>query len=88
MTLRVTVELIPGGQERFIRTLARAEISNVGGSAWVGDYEFTVGEEDNDLTAVRAWTDTGRIEKHSRATSVWLLVAKVAMWAHRRSQED
>jgi len=88
MTVRVTVELIPGGVEKFARTLARAEISNVGGSAWSGDYEFTVSEGDNAFTEVPAWTDTGRIEKHSRATSVWLLVAKVAMWAHRRSQED
>lgn len=40
--LRVTIEMIPGGDERQCRTIGSIEISNVSGLAPVSDYVATL----------------------------------------------
>lgn len=81
MALRVTVELLPGGDASRARTLARAMITNVGNDVHSGDYAFSVSEGDNPFADTPAWSRNGRLEGHARTLSVWALVAEIASWA-------
>ena len=79
--LRVTVELLPGGDETRARPLAIANIANVSHLANVSDYTVCVSEGYNPLTNTRPWSQRGHVYQHDRKTSVWALIAKVAIWA-------
>jgi len=78
--LRVTVELVPfsGGPKK---TLAVAEIANVGGTAELGDYDarFYGGEPFADIERLgpEHLTATSKVTRYERTTrNVWDLVAK------------
>jgi hypothetical protein len=86
MALRVTVELLPGGDTSRARTLARAVIANVGDDIHSGDYAFSVSEGDNPFADIPAWSREGRVEGHARTLSLLALVAKVTTWAAERSR--
>jgi len=73
--LRVIVQLVPGGDESRVRTIAEMVLANDG----AGDqgvtcaYEGWIGPE--------PWTKDqaryGKVKKHDRRQSVWVLVAKM-----------
>src|SRR3546814_8887943 len=49
LMLRITVELVPFGDETQAREIAVASIGNVGGSADLGDYAYTLSAEASPL---------------------------------------
>ena len=79
--LRVTVEIWPGGDKTRARSLAIANVANVSDLANVSDYAVSVSEGYNPVTNTPPWSQRGQIYEHDRITSVWALVAKVAVWA-------
>jgi len=79
--LRVTVEIWPGGDKTRARSLAIANVANVSDLANVSDYAVSVSEGYNPVTNTPPWSQRGQIYEHDRRTSVWALVAKVAVWA-------
>ncbi len=79
--LRVTVEIWPGGDKRHARCLAIVNVANVSDLANVSDYAVSVSEGYNPVTNTPPWSQRGQIYEHDRRTSVWALVAKVAVWA-------
>jgi hypothetical protein len=83
--LRVTVEILPGGDETRARVLATAEIGNISNLADTSDYQVIVIEGHNPLAETAPWTRRGHVFRHDRKTSVWALVAKVSSWAAREA---
>lgn len=79
--LRVTVEIWPGGDKTRARSLAIANVANLSDLANVSDYAVSVSEGYNPVTNTPPWSQRGQIYEHDRRTSVWALVAKVAVWA-------
>ena len=79
--LRITVEIWPGGEKLFRRTLAIADIGNISDLADTSDYAIRVKENDNPIAGAQAWSAEGQILQHDRRASVWALVEKVAAWA-------
>jgi hypothetical protein len=79
--LRITIEIWPGGDKTRARSLAIANVANVSDLADVSDYEVSVTEGHNPLTNTPPWSQRGRVSQHDRRTSVWALIAKVAVWA-------
>ena len=55
--LRVTVEIWPGGEKLFRRTLAIADIGNISDLADTSDYEIRVSEGENALAGTPAWSN-------------------------------
>lgn len=77
--LRVTVQLVPGGLGGPVRTLAVAEIANVGGGAERGDYDarFYGGEPFADYERIGPddLKNTSKVNGYARRTrNVWDLV--------------
>jgi hypothetical protein len=65
--LRVTVELVPFGEEEHVREIAQAVIYNDGtGDRHTGNYVAGFCEG--------GWLGSTEIKKHRRAQSVWSLV--------------
>lgn len=86
--LRITVELVPGGNEARARPLATAEISNVSeGLSQINDYAVDASEVANPLAGTPAWSSRGMIGRHDRRQSVWRLVEKVAAWAATEAEK-
>jgi hypothetical protein len=79
--LRVTVEIWPGGDKTRARSLAIANIANISDLADVSDYAVSVAEGPNPLAHTPPWSQRGHVFQHDRKTSVWTLIAKVAIWA-------
>jgi hypothetical protein len=79
--LHVTVEIWPGGDKTRARPLAIANVANVSHLADVSDYVVSVSEGHNPVTNAPTWSQRGRVYQHDRRTSVWALIAKVAIWA-------
>lgn len=79
--LRITVEIVPHGDESRARRIASAEIANLSDRGSVSDYSIKASEEFNPVTGELAQAWTGKIEQHDRRASVWALIAKVATWA-------
>ena len=79
--LRVTVEIWPGGDKTRARAVAIANVANVSDLANVSDYAVSVSEGYNPVTNTPPWSQRGQIYEHDRRTSVWALIAKVAVWA-------
>ena len=79
--LRVTVEIWPGGDKTRARAIAIANIANLSDLADVSDYAVSVSEGHNPVTNIPPWSQCGHVFQHDRKTSVWALVAKVAIWA-------
>jgi hypothetical protein len=79
--LRVTVEIWPGGDKTRARTVAIANVANLSDLADVSDYAVNVTEGRNPITNTPPWSQRGQIYEHDRRTSVWALIAKVAVWA-------
>jgi len=79
--LRITVELIPGGDEARCRELARAQLGNISDLADTSDYEIIAGEGENKWAGAMPWVASGLIDGHDRRQTVWALVEKAAAWA-------
>jgi hypothetical protein len=69
--LRVTVELVPFGEEEHAREIAQAVIYNDGtGDRAIGNYVAGFCEG--------GWVGSTEVKGHRRAQSVWALVAAAA----------
>ena len=79
--LRITVEIWPGGDETRAHTVAIANVANLSDLADVSDYAVSVSEGHNPVTNTPPWSQRGYVFQHDRRTSVWALIAKVAVWA-------
>ena len=79
--LQITVEIWPGGDQTRARAVAIANVANVTDLGDVSDYALSVTEGHNPVTNTPPWTQRGHLFQHDRRTSVWALVAKVAIWA-------
>ena len=82
--LRVTVELVPGGDETRTRTIADMTIANVSQLADISDYEFSVRENANPVAGTPARNVSGTVRRHDRRQTVRSLVAKAAKAAAER----
>jgi hypothetical protein len=79
--LRITVEIWPGGDQTRARAIAIANVANLSDLADVSDYAVSVSEGHNPFTNIPSWSQRGHVFQHDRKTSVWTLIAKVAIWA-------
>ena len=79
--LRVTVEIWPGRDKTRAHAVAIANVANLSDLADVSDYAVSVTEGHNPVTNTPPWSQRGQIYEHDRRTSVWALIAKVAVWA-------
>ena len=79
--IRITVEIIPRGDESRARRVATAEIANLSDRGTICAYRIAASEEPNPVTGDPAQAWTGAVEQHDRRASVWSLIAKVATWA-------
>jgi hypothetical protein len=79
--LRITVEIWPGGDKTRARAVAIANVANLSDLADVSDYAVSVTEGPNPVINTPPWSQRGQLFKHDRRTSVWALIAKVAIWA-------
>lgn len=82
--LRITVTLIPGGDESRAREIASAHVANVSDLAGLSDYQVSAGEGANDVARLPAQRAVFQIKGHDRRQSVWSLVMIVAMRAAGR----
>jgi len=85
--LRIIVELVPNGDESRVRELARAQLSNITALAPVSDYGIFACEGRNDVAGTIGWDSRGMIAGHDRMQSVWVLVAKAALWAASEAEK-
>src|SRR3546814_9575649 len=65
LMLRITVELVPFGDETQAREIAVASIGNVGGSADLGDYAYTLSAEASPLAPAVGHNGIIRSEEHT-----------------------
>ena len=82
--LRITVTLVPGGDESRAREIARANVANISDLADKSDYEVAVGEEASTVSGLPAQGASFKVLGHHRRQSVWSLVTLVAMRAAGR----
>ena len=75
--LRITVELVPRGQETRKRTLGVMEVANVGGTSTRGEYDYLMTEEENLDLGISARSRRGVVRDYLRHQSVWRLVQAV-----------
>jgi hypothetical protein len=85
--LRISVQLVPGGDERRVRELARADLANVSLLDDVSDYRIAACEGFNPLSDHLPWIQVGAARRHFRRQSVWRLVERAAAWAAERADE-
>ena len=52
-----------------------------GGLNWAETYNVWAREGENQLAMTRPWVSRSDIAGHDRRQSVWVLVAKAALWA-------
>ena len=76
--LKVTIELLPGGDAEMRRTLGVMYITNKSSLADKSDYEISAAEGPNSLTEAAPWTCVTRVEGHDRRQSVWKIVEAAA----------
>ena len=74
--LRVTIELVPGGDERSRRSVGSMTIGNISGLADIGDYVVSVTEGHNPLTGAAPLDRRFVVRGHPRPQSVWMLVKR------------
>lgn len=82
--IRITVTLVPGGDESRAREIARANVANISSLADLSDYDVVASEAASDVSGLPAQTAPFKIFGHARRQSVWSLVALVAMRAAGR----
>ena len=82
--LRVTVELVPGGDTTRAQRIAQMTIANVSDLADISDYAFRAHEEANDVAGTPPRDTSGTVRLHDRRQTVWSLVGKAALaaWAN------
>jgi hypothetical protein len=76
--LTITVDLVPGGYAPMRRTIASMNISNISDLAEISDYRVEASETSNPLAGAPPRTVRCVIRGHSRAQSVWALLAKAS----------
>jgi hypothetical protein len=72
--LKVTVEMLPGGNAKLRRTLGLMYISNLSNLADVSSYEVSASEGENRLAGTTPRSCTTVVEHHDRRQSVWTLL--------------
>jgi len=80
----ITVTLIPGGDERRAREIARAKVVNISDLTDKPDYTVLLEEAKSDVSGLPAQVAAFNIKGHDRKQSVWSLVHVVAMRAAGR----
>jgi len=80
--IRVTVELVPFGVEGLKRTIAEAEIGNVGGDLTTGEYDCAFVDDRSDYVLV------GNGVIHCRDDSVWSLIRSCLNWPMSRVEKS
>lgn len=81
--LRVTIELVPHGDESRKRTLGTMDIINTGKNAGrpeFGDYIVHKSDEQGDVEV--------RIHNHRRDAGFWLLLSRAAMCAYYEKPKE
>ncbi|MBP2147424.1 hypothetical protein [Xanthobacter flavus] len=86
--LAIRIELWPSGDKSRARTIAEATVTNISGLDEVSDYQVAALETASDVTGLPARAGGFVIPGHPRKSTVWMLVAKVAMAAARRFTPD
>jgi len=86
--LEVVVNLVPGGDRRFMRRLAIAEVGNISDLTDISDYAVAVAEGRNPIAGRDKWAARGHILKHDRRQSVWALVRRVAEFAEGEAEKQ
>lgn len=76
--LRITVTLIPGGDESRAREIASATIANASSLSDVSSYQVLAAERASDVTGLPDQSAGFGIVDHDRKQSVWSLVMKAA----------
>jgi hypothetical protein len=76
--LRITVELLPGGDATRAREIARMRIANISNLADVSDYAVDSSEAPNPVAGTPACDRRATVYGHSRRQTVWTLIAKAA----------
>lgn len=74
----IKVELWPGGVKERRRTIARAEVANIGGDSEIGIYRVSGMEADHSVSGEKAYDRHFRIPAYDRRNSIWSLVGRVA----------
>lgn len=70
--LRVRVELVPHGDEAFVREIANATIGNLGGDPLRADYGYRLAAKDSPFAP--GVFHEGVVAGHERRQTVWALV--------------
>jgi hypothetical protein len=76
--LAITIDLVPGGYAPMRRTIASMSIVNISDLAEVSDYRIEAFEARNPLTGSPPCSSCCVVRAHSRAQSVWALLAKAS----------
>ena len=76
MTLRVTLEIVPFGQEAAKRTLGLLEISNSGGPDEASNYRYVLSEFERD-NPEPVCVRTGEFMGFDRSRKAWSLVKEI-----------
>ena len=76
--LRISIELLPGGDASRRRSLGTMTIVNVTDPTDVSGYEIAASEAANHLNGSPAWTAEAQVRDHDRRQSVWRLIEVAA----------
>ena len=76
--IRVTIELVPGGDESRKVRIAGADIANITALAKLSDYDASMFEDASPITGKPAIVYRHQLSGHNREQSVWALIEKVA----------
>jgi hypothetical protein len=76
--IKVTIELLPMGDQENSRILGVMQIAQTESDGNVADYKVVADENPNGLTGQPFVTFTSKIKGHARKQSVYGLVAKAA----------
>jgi hypothetical protein len=77
---RITVEILPHGDETRARKIARMDLGQVSDRAAALDYEISASSEADQRSGQPAFEASGMVVSHRRQDSIWALVAKSAGW--------
>lgn len=74
--LVITIDLVPGGDESYRRTIGSMRIANVSNFGGTCDYAVEVMEAANPLTGDPPWNGKCIVLAHDRRQSEWALMAR------------
>ena len=78
--IRVTVEVLPHGNEARARKVARMDLGNVRDRAAASDYEISAASAADPKSGRPAFVANGKVISHGHQESIWALIAKATVW--------